>query len=489
MLASVILLCFCTYLFFQFIQIQRPKNFPPGPSPLPLFGNLLHFDSGNPVNDFQKLAKHYGNVYSVFLGHRPVVIISGLRALKEALVIKAADFAGRPQDLMVNAINQNKGVILSDYGPGWREHRRFALKTLRNFGLGKLSMEERILSETQNCMKQLDESVGKILKPEILFHNVASSVICPLLFGADYACNYDSFTKLLHHYTEAASLISGPWSVLYDSITMIRHLPLPFMKAFKIAEFGQALSMDLVTKHKKTRVPGKPRDILDCYLDELDKRGNDGSTWSEEQLIIFALDLHFAGTHTISNTLLFAFLYLMTHTQVQERCQQEIDKVLMGKTQASFEDRHKMPYTQAVIHEVQRVASIVPLSVTHCTTTDTELQGYFIPKGTMVIPNLTSVLFEEEQWKYPHEFNPENFLNDQGEFDKPEAFIPFSLGPRVCLGEGLARIELFLIVVTLLRRFHFIWPEDAGQPDFTPNFGITNSPKPFSMRVQLRVIQ
>ncbi|XP_013883928.1 cytochrome P450 2D9-like [Austrofundulus limnaeus] len=82
----------------------------------------------------------------------------------------------------------------------------------------------------------------------------------------------------------------------------------------------------------------------------------------------------------------------------------------------------------------------------------------------MVIQNMESVLREEGQWKFPQEFNPENFLNEQGEFVKPEAFMPFSAGPRMCLGEGLARMELFLMTVTLLRKFKFIWPEDAGEP-------------------------
>uniref|UniRef100_A0A3B4B165 Uncharacterized protein n=1 Tax=Periophthalmus magnuspinnatus TaxID=409849 RepID=A0A3B4B165_9GOBI len=129
---------------------------------------------------------------------------------------------------------------------------------------------------------------------------------------------------------------------------------------------------------------------------------------------------------------------------------------------------------QAVLHEIQRMGDTVPLSVFHETTRDTELMGYSIPKGITIIPNLSSALNEEGQWKFPHEFNPENFLNDKGEFVKPDAFLPFSAGPRVCPGESLARMELFLIMVTLLRRFRFIWPEDAGELDYELEFGITS---------------
>ncbi|MED6253298.1 hypothetical protein ATANTOWER_026141 [Ataeniobius toweri] len=110
----------------------------------------------------------------------------------------------------------------------------------------------------------------------------------------------------------------------------------------------------------------------------------------------------------------------------------------------------------------------------------------FSLQGTVIIQNLISVLSEEGQWKFPHEFNPENFLNEHGEFVKSEAFIPFSAGHRMCLGEGLARMELFLIMVTLLRKFNFIWPEDAGEPDFTPVYGATLTPKSYFMKVQLR---
>lgn len=361
--------------------------------------------------------------------------------------------------------------------------------TLRNFGLGKQSMEDRILGEIQHIITPLEKSIGSTMNPHVLFHNAASNIICLVLFGSRYDYDDEFLKMFIQLYTENAKIANGPWAMLYDSLPFVRNLPLPFQKAFKNAIQAQKMSLQLVEEHKMTRVPGEPRDFMDCYLDEMEKRGDDGSSFAEAQLIMYILDLHFAGTDTTSNTLLTTFLYLMAYPHIQERCQQEIDTVLEGRAHVSFEDRHKMPYMHAVAHEAQRIASTVPLSVFHSTTKDTSVGGYSIPKGTLIIPNLTSVLSEEGQWKFPHEFNPENFLNDQGEFHKPEAFMPFSLGPRMCLGEGLARMELFLILVTLLRRFQFIWPEDAGEPDFTPVFGVTLSPKPYRMSVKLRGAQ
>ncbi|KAG7259950.1 hypothetical protein CRUP_027016, partial [Coryphaenoides rupestris] len=392
-------------------------------------------------------AERYGAIYSLFLGPNPAIILNGFHTIKEALVTKASEFSGRPQDLLINTMTQGKGVILADYGLRWKEHRRFALMTLRNFGLGKQSMEDRIRAEIQHLMEPLEtcvERYGAIYSlflgpnPAIIlngFHTIKEALV---LFGKRFDYNDPFIKEIIQIYTENAKIANGPW-------------------AMRCQELGNSL----LKEHLDNRHPGQPRDFLDCYLDELDKRGDDGSSFALDELMMFSLDLHFAGTDTTSNTLLTGFLYLMTHPHVQERCQKEIDRELDGKEHACFDDRHQM-------HYMQRVANTVPLSVFHCTTKDTELLGYSIPKGTLVIPNLTSVLNETSQWKFPAEFNPDNFLNEQGEFVKPEAFMPFSIGPRMCLGEGLARMELFLILVTLLRRFKFSWPEDAGEPDYIP---------------------
>ncbi|KAL4630319.1 cytochrome P450 2F2-like [Arapaima gigas] len=489
MLGLLLLLCigFCLIFFFK---TQRPKNFPPGPQPVPIFGNLLHLNLTNPIKDLNELSECYGKVFSLYFGERPAVVLNGLQAMKEAMVTRAADFAGRPNGLFSSHITEKKGVIFADYGPSWREHRRFALMTLRNFGLGKKSMEGRILEEISHVSAFLEKTEGKSMNPQTLFHKAASNIICSILFGMRYEYNDEFLQNIVRIFQENSKIVNGPWAMLYDTVPILRCFPLPFQKAFHNVNIMKKISADKVAQHKNTLVPGEPRDFLDCYLEELEKALisslDGGSCLHESQLIMYTLDLYFAGTDTTSNTLLTAFLYIMTHPDVQAKCQEEIDAVLGDRAHASFEDRHKMPYVQATIHEVQRMANTVPLSVFHSTTKDTQLMGYDIPRGTLIIQNLASVLFEESQWKFPHEFNPSNFLNDSGEFVKPEAFMPFSAGPRMCLGEGLARMELFLFLVTLLRRFQFFWPEDAGTPDYTPVFGVTQSPKPYRLGVRLR---
>ncbi|XP_067356540.1 cytochrome P450 2F2-like isoform X1 [Channa argus] len=487
MFASVALL-FAVLLFLLLFLNRKAKNFPPGPRPIPILGNLLHLNLENPVADLQRLTKRYGNVFTLFMGPKPMVVISGFQVIKEALVNKAADFSGRPQGLLINHALQVKapGLALADYSSGWREQRRFGLMALRNFGLGKQSMEHRILGEIHLITQVLEQSLGKTTNLHLLFHKAASNIICQVLFARQFDYDDEFMEFFTVYFSETSKILNGFWGMIYDSVPMLRCLPLPFQKVFKLFKMARERYSKILADSKVTRVPGKPQHFIDCYLDELDKRGDDGSSFTEDQLCEFILELHFGGTDTTANTVLTGLLYLMNYPQIQEHCQQEIVKVLDGKDQASFEDRHQMPYVQAVIHEIQRMANTVPLGLFHSTTRDTELMGYSLPRGTVIIPNLSSVLFEEGQWKSPHEFNPENFLNENGEFVKPDAFMPFSAGPRICLGESLARMELFLVLVSLLRKFTFVWPEDAGKPDFTPVFGLTQTPKPYRIKIQLR---
>uniref|UniRef100_A0A667YBA6 Cytochrome P450, family 2, subfamily X, polypeptide 9 n=1 Tax=Myripristis murdjan TaxID=586833 RepID=A0A667YBA6_9TELE len=483
---TILLLIGVCCIIMLLLKPQRPKNFPPGPEPLPVFGNVLQLSMKNPVRDLEELSGRYGKVYSLFLGWRPAVVIHGLQAVREALVTRAVDFAGRPQGMMINHVTENKGVLHFPVSV-WREHRRFALATMKNFGLGKRSMEERILEETTHICNCLEKSQGRPVDPLSLIHSAASNIICSVLFGQRYDYNDDVLAFIINSFKENAQIANGAWAAIYDTFPLLRRLPLPFQKVFKNYRDLKMHTQAIVEQHKHTRVPGKPRDVVDCYLDEMDKRAPDGGLLDEERLVMLLLDLHFAGTDTSSNSILSAILYLATHSHIQgELCQREIDRVLGESLSVSFEDRHRMPFLMATIHETQRLANIAPLGVFHATTRDTKLMGYDIPEGTLIITNLTSVLFESTSWERPNDFYPGHFLDEDGQFVKPDAFLAFSAGPRVCLGELLARMELFLILVSLLRRFLLVWPEDAARPDLTPVFGGIQSPRPYRVTFRLR---
>uniref|UniRef100_A0A3B4GHP8 Uncharacterized protein n=1 Tax=Pundamilia nyererei TaxID=303518 RepID=A0A3B4GHP8_9CICH len=191
-------------------------------------------------------------------------------------------------------------------------------------------------------------------------------------------------------------------------------------------------------------------------------------------------------TH-FSLVLVFKFIFILSNIfklvscfHCTERVQAEIDAVIGSSRQPSMTDRENMPYTDAVIHEIQRMGNIIPFNVARSASKDTAIDKYTIPKGTIILATLDSVLHDESMWETPHSFNPEHFLDQDGKFRKREAFLPFSAGKRVCIGEQLARMELFLFFASLLQRFSFSAP--AGeQPSLEFQLGGTRCPQPYRL--------
>ncbi|XP_010220988.1 PREDICTED: cytochrome P450 2J3-like, partial [Tinamus guttatus] len=198
--------------------------------------------------------------------------------------------------------------------------------------------------------------------------------------------------------------------------------------------------------------------------------------FSEENLVACVLDLFFAGTETTSTTLRWALLYMAAYPEIQARVQAELDAVVGQTRQPGLDDQASLPYTNAVVHEVQRFSNILPVGVPRMTTRDTLLGGFLVPKGTLLMTSLNSVLMDKE-WETPDAFNPEHFLKD-GQFCRREAFIPFSLGKRTCPGEQLARAEIFLFFTALLQKFTFRMPQDTV-PSLSYRLAITRQPQPY----------
>ena len=149
---------------------------------------------------------------------------------------------------------------------------------------------------------------------------------------------------------------------------------------------------------------------------------------ADTQLIFTIGDLFGAGTDTTAVTLRWALLYLLHNPEVLQRVQREIGDVIGSSRMPSMKDKQNLPYTEAVLCEVQRMAVVVPLGVPHACTEDVTLRGYRIPKGTHFMTVLYAAHRDPKVWEDPYRFNPERFLNDEGNFDRGGYLIPFSVG-------------------------------------------------------------
>ncbi|XP_072039153.1 cytochrome P450 2D26-like [Amphiura filiformis] len=225
------------------------------------------------------------------------------------------------------------------------------------------------------------------------------------------------------------------------------------------------------------------RDFIDVYLKDLQMKKEQGiaTHFSDDELVAVVHDLFLAGTETTSTTLRWALLYMLKYPDVQKRVHEEIDSVVGRDRLPKLSDKLSLPYTEAVIHEIQRFACIIRVSG-RFTRSDVEFRGYTIPKGTNITSNLYSVTRDPSVFDEPDVFYPERFLDEKGQVKKIPGQIVFGAGKRVCPGEQLGRMELFIFYTHLMHRFSFKKSPDVESLDTRPKPGaIISAPYPYDI--------
>ncbi|XP_077160080.1 cytochrome P450 2C19-like [Paroedura picta] len=455
------------------------KNLPPGPMPLPILGNILQLKPSNVAASLKKMSEKYGPVFTVHFGLDKAVILHGYDIVKEVLVDRAEDFTFRGSIPSADKTNRGFGVVMSN-GKRWVELRRFSLSTLRNFGMGKKSIEEYIQEEAEHVVKKLQDKQGQPFNPALLFSCATGNVISHILLGERFDYRDPEYLQILQYLTDAFRLESSVAGQLYNIFPRIMdYLPGDHQTFFKNLGSIQDFITRKIKEHESSLDTNTPRDFMDTFLIKMEQEKHNPQTeFTRENLMMTLYDIFIAGTETTSTTLRFIHMTLVEHPSVQAKIHEEIDRVIGRERAPSMKDRLEMPFTEAVIHEVQRVLDLIPLGFSRLVTQDFELRGFTIPKGTTLFPILSSALHDPKQFQNPSQFDPERFLDEKGAFKKNGADIPFSAGKRNCLGEGLARMQLFLYVATILQRFSLKRPPGVNKLDLTPQVsGLGNIPR------------
>ncbi|XP_076776568.1 cytochrome P450 2C40-like isoform X3 [Arvicanthis niloticus] len=412
----------CLLLFSLWRQSSGRWKLPPGPTPLPIIGNFLQIDVKNIYQSLTNFSKTYGPVFTLYFGSQPTVVLYGYKAVKEALIDHGEEFSGRGRLPIFNKLFEGQGLGFS-HGNVWKVTRHFTINTLRTLGMGKRSIEVKVQEEAQCLVKELMKTNGSPCDPKFIMGYAPCNVICSIVFQKRFGYEDKNFINLVEKVEECVKILSSPW-----------------------LQANQQLNYTL------------------------------------EHLTVLVIDLIFGGTETLSSSIRFAFLLLMKHPHITAKVQEEIDNVIGRHRSPCMQDRNHMPYTNAMVHEVQRFIDLSPNNLAHELTCDTKFRDYFIPKGTMVMTSLTSVLYDSKEFPNPETFDPGHFLDGNGNFKKSDYFMPFSAGKRMCVGESLARMELFLFLTTILQNFKLKSLVDPADIDITPVYsGFSSVPPTYQM--------
>ncbi|NXX40033.1 CP1A5 protein, partial [Tricholaema leucomelas] len=480
---------FClVFLLVQSLQKRVPKGLksPPGPRGYPILGNVLDVRKDTHLV-LTKLRQKYGDVMEIRIGTRPVVVLSGLDTIKQALVKQGEEFMGRPDLHSFKHVADGQSLAFSpDCGEVWRARRKLAQNALKTFSItssptssSTCLLEEHVSKEAEYLITKFLEVMGekKSFDPYRYVVVSVANVICAMCFGKRYDHNDQELLSVVDE-TEHFIKVLGSGNPA-DFIPLLQYLPSRTMTLFK--DFNKRFLHFLhkiVQEHYQTYDKNNMRDITDTLIEQCLEKKMDKNTATQipkEKIINIVNDLFGAGFDTVTTALSWSLLYLVTYPNIQKKIQEELDQSIGRERRPRLSDRNMLPYTEAFILEVFRHSSFLPFTIPHSTTKDTVLNGYYIPKDCCVFVNQWQVNHDEKLWKDPLAFNPERFLSADGtkvNKEDGEKVLVFGLGKRRCIGENIGRWEIFLFLSTLLQQLEFSVP--AGkQVDMTPLYGLT----------------
>ncbi|XP_004559451.1 cytochrome P450 2K1 [Maylandia zebra] len=482
LITVVILLAF--YLICT--KLASERNYPPGPTPLPLFGNLLQLNRQPLHIALYELSKKYGPVFTVHLGPKKTVVLAGYKTIKQALLNVDA-FSDKEILPIISDLKLTHGIVFAS-GDSWREMRHFALTNLKEFGMGKTAIEEKIIEESECLIEVFEEKKGKAFDSAEAVNAAVSNIICSIVYGKRFEYDDPEFRVMVSRAIRNTQLLGSASVQLYNYFPMLFSWVKARKELIENAFANRRQIAALIKGLEDTLDPQMCRSLVDSFLArkiQLEASGNIdkniSSHYHEDNLLITVVNLFTAGSESTSITIRYGLMLMAKYPEIQDKVQEELDQVVENR-QVRVGDRKSLPFTDAVIHEIQRVINTTPFIV-RCVSQDVTFQSYFIKKGTPVIGLLSSAHCDENNWEKSSAFNPAHFLDEKGNFRRREAFIPFSLGSRVCAGESLAKMEVFLFFASLLQRFRFTPPPGmtGDDLDLTPVVGFTLTPLPHKL--------
>ncbi|CAC5401019.1 CYP17A [Mytilus coruscus] len=414
---------------------------------------------------FVKYAKKYGPVFTVSLGPYQMVVLNDINSVTEALVKSKADFANRPSIHSVHMFTEeSKDIAFANYTPTWKLHRKIAGKALRQYLAGN-RLEDVLHASMKKCLPLMDKENGAF-NPEKYIDLMVFNILTAVCFGESVELDDPEFIKFMKLSKEANEMVG---------------------KGFVEDMFP--IMYKIWTTNKYRTVAKTMNELISIIKRKFEEHEETFNIVIRKHLRQTVFDIFSAGIDTSRVTLGFAVRYMAGLPEIQSKVQEEIDRVVGKDRLPTVKDRENLSYTEATLHEVMRLGTAVPVGLPHSTICDTRVGGYDVPKDTMVMINHWALHHDPRYWKEEEKFDPTRYLDENGKLGmKPESWLPFSAGRRVCLGETVAKPELHLIFATIMQRFKITLPEGTNPKVELGGSGGITIPAPYKIIVKERNI-
>ncbi|XP_071695561.1 geraniol 8-hydroxylase-like [Rutidosis leptorrhynchoides] len=468
-LSSIIFFLF----FIRILDLYCKRRMPPGPTGLPIIGNLL--DVGpKPHESLAKLAEKYGPLMTIRLGSVTSVIASTPDAAREILQRNDEFCSGRNIPDAVTVLETHK-VAMAWISPNeeWRTIRK-AL----NIFLTHQHKLDTLRDLRQNVVSGMVDFLCNSGKTNVDIGKLAFAVALNMMSNTILSQNVTTYeSEDIGGFKTAVKTImltNGKFNIA-DIFPILKPLDPQNIRGQSKTGYDWLHKMtrgfiDDRLKHRESKL-SRFGDMLDSLLDYAEDHESDFKLLHVQTLL---MELFLAGTETSSNTTEWAMTELLLNPDIFSKLRDEVTTIVDKDGIIQEAKILELPYLHAVIKETMRLHLSVPLLIPHKTDAQVKLNNYIVPKDTQIMINAWAIARDPKYWDNPLMFNPERFMGSELDYKGQNfEFLPFGSGRRMCPGIPLAYRVVSLMVASLV--YHFDWklPYPKEEMDMSDIFGLT----------------
>lgn len=460
----------------------RGKRFklPPGPLPVPVFGNWLQVGDDLNHRNLSDLAKKFGQIFLLRMGQRNLVVVSSPELAKEVLHTQGVQFGSRTRNVVFDIFTgKGQDMVFTVYGEHWRKMRRimtvpfFTNKVVQQYRLGWEEEAGRVVEDVKRNPEAATNGIVLRKRLQLMMYNNMYRI----MFDRKFETEDDPLFVSLKALNGERSRLAQSFEYNYgDFIPILRPFLRGYLKICKeVKDRRLQIFKDYFVEERKklSSTTSMDNNSLKCAIDHILDAQQKGEI-NEDNVLYIVENINVAAIETTLWSIEWGIAELVNHPEIQKKLRHELDTVLGPGVQITEPDTHKLPYLQAVIKETLRYRMAIPLLVPHMNLHDEKLGGYDIPAESKILVNAWWLANNPDHWKNPEEFRPERFLQEEAKVEASGndfRYLPFGVGRRSCPGIILALPILGITLGRLVQNFDLLPPPGQSKIDTSEKGG------------------